>query len=71
MSTYEGKQLDRVNYDYPNEIESHTLCIFGPINEKHNIGKYPSKKDVEYFIILCKSLNSEFTMNCEKYDFNS
>lgn len=71
MSTYDGMQLERINYAYREEIENNILCIFGPINRKHNIGKYPSKNDVEYFIELCGNLTREFTMNCQKYDFTA
>ncbi|XP_070499663.1 terminal uridylyltransferase Tailor-like [Chironomus tepperi] len=66
MSTYEGKQLMRINYEYPEEFEEHFLCIYGPINRRHNIGKYLTKSSAEYFIKLCQSLEREFIM---KYKF--
>ena len=69
MSIYDGKQIERNRYQYPEEIDEHILCIFGPINRRHNIGKYPSKKDVEYFILLCQNLQREFIM--KNYDFKS
>ncbi|KAL7044540.1 hypothetical protein ACKWTF_001949 [Chironomus riparius] len=68
MSIYDGKQLERFKYEYQDEINEHILCIFGPINRKHNIGKYPSSKDVEYFVKLSQSLEGEFN---KKYDFDS
>jgi len=55
MSIYDGKKLNRFNYEYREDFKGSILCIFGPLNRKHNIGKYPSKTDVEYFINLCKS----------------
>ena len=69
MSTYEGKQLDRSNYEYEEEIEDHTLCIFGPLNRSNNIGKYLSKGKSDCFINICKTLNNQFIANARKLNF--
>lgn len=69
MSVYDGKAIKRDFYEYKEEDSDEVqLFVYGPINRKNNIGKYPSKKDVKYFFTLSSSLASEFT---KKYIFNN
>lgn len=56
MSVYDGEAIKRTEYLYNSDITDYKMCIFGPINRGHNIGKYPSKHDTVYFISLLGNL---------------
>ncbi|KAG5674619.1 hypothetical protein PVAND_004573 [Polypedilum vanderplanki] len=57
MSVHHGIKKNRAVYSYNDEIKvEYMLCIFGPINLKHNIGKYLKKPKVYTFMLKCEGI---------------
>jgi hypothetical protein len=57
MSIYHGHAIARKEYEYKKEVlKEHVLCIFGPINQEHNIGKYVAQNLVNSFTGTCCGL---------------
>lgn len=57
MSTHFGKNISRMSYCYNEEVKpENMLSIFGPINQKHNLGKYVKKDRVQIFVRKCEGI---------------
>jgi hypothetical protein len=61
ISIFKGREVPRESYPYQKEIsDEYALCIFGPINKEHNLGKYVPKKKINSFFGTCDGLFYSF-----------
>jgi hypothetical protein len=61
ISVHYGIKQVRSLYENKEEInDDYLLCIYGPINKKHNLGKYLAKKSVARFAGMASAIYYSF-----------
>lgn len=62
ISIFKGREVTRKSYAYQKEVskEENHFCIFGPINQEHNLGKYIAKPKIRGFLKTCDGLFYSF-----------
>lgn len=60
ISTHFGKIIPKANYPHRDDEPNNFLSVYGPINQKHNIGKYVSRDNVAMFVSVSANLKTLF-----------